>query len=179
MPGVRRESVADSNAPRRVAIRADIKRRIAAGQSDGEIRAAYVDDLRRVRPALARRATASASSCGALPVAALMLGGGGHLALALRRWSRQPRLAATAADEDAGRDARARRAMNGPTTATSSRRSATSCCGRSTTSRPSATAGNIDDETYARLHDDYTARAAAVLRALDGEPVELRRARRR
>ena len=34
-------------------------------------------------------------------------------------------------------------------------------------------AGNIDDATYARLHGDYTARAAAVLRALDGEPVEL------
>jgi tetratricopeptide (TPR) repeat protein len=30
-------------------------------------------------------------------------------------------------------------------------------------------AGNIDDETYARLHGDYTARAAAVLRELDGE----------
>jgi len=35
------------------------------------------------------------------------------------------------------------------------------------------TAGNIDDATYARLHGDYTARAAAVLRALDGDPVEL------
>jgi tetratricopeptide (TPR) repeat protein len=34
-------------------------------------------------------------------------------------------------------------------------------------------AGNIDDATYERLHGDYTARAAAVLRALDGEPVEL------
>ena len=34
-------------------------------------------------------------------------------------------------------------------------------------------AGAIDDATYARLHGDYTARAAAVLRALDGEPVEL------
>jgi tetratricopeptide (TPR) repeat protein len=33
-------------------------------------------------------------------------------------------------------------------------------------------AGNIDEETYARLHGDYTARAAGVLRALDGEPVE-------
>ena len=31
--------------------------------------------------------------------------------------------------------------------------------------------GNIDDETYERLHGDYTARAAAVLRALDGEEV--------
>ena len=28
------------------------------------------------------------------------------------------------------------------------------------------TAGNIDAESYARLHDDYTARAAAVIRAL-------------
>jgi tetratricopeptide (TPR) repeat protein len=34
-------------------------------------------------------------------------------------------------------------------------------------------AGDIDEETYARLHGDYTARAAGVLRALDGEPVEL------
>jgi tetratricopeptide (TPR) repeat protein len=33
-------------------------------------------------------------------------------------------------------------------------------------------AGNIDDATYGRLHGDYTARAAAVLRALDGEPAE-------
>ena len=33
-------------------------------------------------------------------------------------------------------------------------------------------AGNIDDATYDRLHGDYTARAAAVLRALDGEPIE-------
>jgi hypothetical protein len=32
-------------------------------------------------------------------------------------------------------------------------------------------AGNIDDGTYGRLHGDYTARAAAVLRALDGEQV--------
>src|SRR5262249_28564282 len=33
-------------------------------------------------------------------------------------------------------------------------------------------AGNIDDDTYERLHGDYTARAAAVLRALDGEKPE-------
>jgi hypothetical protein len=32
-------------------------------------------------------------------------------------------------------------------------------------------AGNIDDGTYERLHGDYTARAAAVLRALEGEPL--------
>ncbi|MGH8986356.1 MAG: hypothetical protein ACRDY6_21135, partial [Acidimicrobiia bacterium] len=36
-------------------------------------------------------------------------------------------------------------------------------------------AGGIDDESYARLHDDYTARAAAAIRALrdgvDARPV--------
>lgn len=30
-------------------------------------------------------------------------------------------------------------------------------------------AANIDDETYQRLHDDYTARASAVIRSLDGD----------
>lgn len=33
--------------------------------------------------------------------------------------------------------------------------------------------GNIDDATYERLHGDYTARAASVLRALDGETVDV------
>lgn len=33
--------------------------------------------------------------------------------------------------------------------------------------------GNIDDATFERLHGDYTARAATVLRALDGETVDL------
>jgi len=36
-------------------------------------------------------------------------------------------------------------------------------------------AGGIDDESYSRLHDDYTARAAAAIRALrdgvDARPV--------
>jgi cytochrome c-type biogenesis protein CcmH/NrfG len=32
--------------------------------------------------------------------------------------------------------------------------------------------GNVDDETYARLHADYTARAARVIHRLDGDPVE-------
>ena len=36
-------SVADSNAPTSTAIRADIRRRIADGQSDDEIRQSYVD----------------------------------------------------------------------------------------------------------------------------------------
>jgi cytochrome c-type biogenesis protein CcmH len=32
--------------------------------------------------------------------------------------------------------------------------------------------GNVDDDTYARLHADYTARAARVIHELDGDTVE-------
>ena len=37
-------------------------------------------------------------------------------------------------------------------------------------------AGEIDEQDYRVLHDDYTARAAAVLRALEGEPAPRRHA---
>ena len=97
-PTCESESVADSQSPASVAIRADIKRRIAAGESDGEIRAAYV-------AIYTQYVLLSPDSHGigllvwGAPVAALVLGGGG-LALALRRWSRQPRLESTPADEE-------------------------------------------------------------------------------
>jgi cytochrome c-type biogenesis protein CcmH len=103
-PTCESESVADSQAPAAAAIRADVKQRIAAGESDGEIKAAYV-------AIYTQYVLLSPDSHGigilvwGAPVAALILGGGG-LALALRRWSRQPRLAATVADEE--RVARAR-----------------------------------------------------------------------
>ena len=96
-PQCESQSVADSQSPSSVAIRADIKRRIAAGESDGEIRAAYV-------AIYTQYILLSPDSHGigiivwGAPVAALIIGGGG-LALALRRWGRQPRLAASAADE--------------------------------------------------------------------------------
>ncbi len=98
------QSVADSNASESRQIRADIPVRIQDGQSDAEIRAAYV----RVwgdRVLL----TPSNSGLGiivwAIPVLVLVLGGA-FILLALRRWSRTPRLAATADDEDLVRRAR-------------------------------------------------------------------------
>jgi cytochrome c-type biogenesis protein CcmH len=89
-------SVADSPSPTAKAIYDDVRRRVDAGESDGSIRAFYVSRYGEwvlLRP--------QASGVGALvwilPVGALLLGAGG-LALAFRRWRRQPVMAAT--DED-------------------------------------------------------------------------------
>lgn len=83
-------SVADSPSRTGRDIRADIRRRIAAGQGDAEIRRAYVDRFGEwilLRP--------SARGVGALvwllPVLAVVVAAGG-LALALHRWQRQPAL---------------------------------------------------------------------------------------
>jgi cytochrome c-type biogenesis protein CcmH len=92
------ESVAESHAPESRAIRAGIRERIADGKSDREIRDSYVE-------AYGERILLTPDSGGlgviawGVPVVLLVLGAGG-IALALRRWSRTPRLAATAADEE-------------------------------------------------------------------------------
>lgn len=92
------ESVADSNAPESRAIRVDVVRRIRAGQSDTEIRDAYV--------AIYGEHVLLTPSNGGLgviawgvPVIAIVLGAAG-ITFALRRSSRSPRLAATAADAE-------------------------------------------------------------------------------
>ena len=103
-PTCESESVANSQSLASVAMRADIKRRIGAGESDGEIRAAYVEIYTQY-VLLSPDSHGIGLFVWGAPVAALILGGGG-LAIALRRWGRQPRLAATAADE--ARVARAR-----------------------------------------------------------------------
>ncbi|HEV8623339.1 MAG TPA: cytochrome c-type biogenesis protein CcmH [Acidimicrobiia bacterium] len=89
-------SIADSHSPTAESIKEDIRRRVDAGESDAAIKAHYVDSYGEwilLRP--------KASGVGALvwilPVSALLLAGGG-LALAFRRWRRQPAMAAT--DED-------------------------------------------------------------------------------
>jgi len=89
-------SIADSHSPTAEAIKEDIRRRVDAGESDAAIKRHYIDSYGEwilLRP--------DASGVGALvwvlPVGALLLAGGG-LALAFRRWRRQPALAAT--DED-------------------------------------------------------------------------------
>jgi len=88
--------VADSPSETAKAIFDDIRRRVDAGESDGAIRAHYVGSYGQwilLRP--------PTSGMGAvvwvLPVTALLLGAGG-LALAFRRWRREPARAAT--DED-------------------------------------------------------------------------------
>ncbi len=79
-------SVADSPSPTARAISVDIRRRIDAGESDGEIRQAYVD--RYGEWVLLEPAGAGLGAVvWALPVAALILAGGG-LVLAFRRWRR-------------------------------------------------------------------------------------------
>jgi len=103
------ESVADSNAPESRAIRLDVTKRIRAGQNDEEIRDAYV--------AIYGEHVLLTPSNGGLgviawgvPVVALVIGGAG-IVLAIRRWSRAPRLAATAEDTEVVDRARHRSAL--------------------------------------------------------------------
>ncbi len=98
------QSVADSNSAEARGMRVEIPQFIARGMSDAQIRAYYVgrygDKMQEI-PAN--------SGIGLVvwlvPAIALVLGLGG-IALLLRRWSRQPRLAATADDEAVVRHAR-------------------------------------------------------------------------
>ena len=60
-------SVADSQAPTSRAIRADIKRRIAAGQSDAEIRQAYVDHYGETILLAPQDSGLEPASCGCCP----------------------------------------------------------------------------------------------------------------
>jgi cytochrome c-type biogenesis protein CcmH/NrfF len=99
-------SVADSSTSSARAIRADLSRRTAAGQSDAQIRQTYIDrygDSILLKP--------SGSGLGllvwGLPVVALIVGGAG-LAFALARWRRTPRLVASDEDEALVRQSRGR-----------------------------------------------------------------------
>jgi cytochrome c-type biogenesis protein CcmH len=90
-------SVAESSTASARQTRRDIEARLRRGESGDEIRQVYVDRFGEsilLKP--------SSDGIGvlvwALPVIALLVGAGG-LALALRRWQRQPRLVATDADE--------------------------------------------------------------------------------
>ena len=91
-------SVADSSTPSARAIRRDLRRQVKAGRSDEDIRQSYVD---RYGEAILLQPEGSGLGflVWGLPAVALVLGAGG-VVLALRRWSRQPRLHATDADEE-------------------------------------------------------------------------------
>ena len=91
------QSVADSNAPESRAIRADIPVRIRAGESDAEIRAAYVR-LYGGRVLLTPSNGGIDLVAWVLPTIAVLLGLCG-IGYALWKWSRTPRLRASARDE--------------------------------------------------------------------------------
>ena len=90
-------SVAESQAPTSRAIRADIKRRIAQGQSDAEIRQAYVEDYGE-SILLSPRDSGISLIVWVLPVVVLALGATG-IVFALRRNRGEPHLHPTDADE--------------------------------------------------------------------------------
>ena len=90
-------SVADSQAPTSRAIRSDIKRRIAAGQSDEQIRQAYIDkygDSMLLSP----QDSGVSLLVWILPIVVVALGATG-IVFALRRNRDQPHLHASEADE--------------------------------------------------------------------------------
>lgn len=90
-------SVADSSTASARISRRDIERRLRRGESADSIRQAYVD--RYGESVLLKPASDGVGVVvWALPVVILVVGAGGLL-IALRRWQRQPRLEATAADE--------------------------------------------------------------------------------
>lgn len=106
-------SVADSPSPTARAIAEDIRRRVGAGETDAEIRQAYVD---RYGEWILLEPTGSGfgALAWALPVAGLVLGAGA-LALAFRRWRRESASAPTDADRALVAQARAGRgAEEGP-----------------------------------------------------------------
>jgi len=90
-------SVADSQAPTSRAIRADIKRRIASGESDDEIRRAYVESYGE-SILLTPEESGVSLLVWILPIVVVALGATG-IVFALRRNRDQPHLHATEADE--------------------------------------------------------------------------------
>jgi cytochrome c-type biogenesis protein CcmH len=97
-PDCESQSIAQSSTDVARAARDDIRRRVAAGQSDAEIRQAYID---KFGPSILLKPESGGLGIlvWGLPAAALVLGIGG-LAIALRRWRREPHLRATQADRE-------------------------------------------------------------------------------
>ena len=91
-------SVADSPSDTARAMAADVRRRVDAGESDEEIRRAYVERYGEWI-LLEPPASGFGAVVWALPMAVLVLAAG-VLALAFRRWRRQPALAASDADRE-------------------------------------------------------------------------------
>ena len=91
------EALAESNAPEARAMKAEIPELIDDGLSDDEVKQHYVD-IWGERILLNPESDGIGLIAWGLPVIAIVLGAAG-IAFALRRWSNQPRLAATTDDE--------------------------------------------------------------------------------
>jgi cytochrome c-type biogenesis protein CcmH len=89
-------SVADSPSSTARAITEDVRRRVDGGQADGQILQAYVDRYGEWI-LLSPRSAGAGVVVWALPVAAVVIAAGA-LALAFRRWRREPTTPATDAD---------------------------------------------------------------------------------
>lgn len=104
-PDCEGQSIAQSSTATARAARADIRERVEAGESDAEIRQAFIDkfgDSILLKP----ESGGIGIVVWGLPVVVLILGGGG-LVFALRRWRREPHLHATEADVKLVEDTRA------------------------------------------------------------------------
>jgi len=98
------EALAESNAPEARAMKTDIRELIADGRSDAEITQIQVGRYGE-RILLNPEDSGIGLVAWGLPVVVL-IGGAAGIVVALRRWSNQPRLTASAADEDVVREAR-------------------------------------------------------------------------
>jgi cytochrome c-type biogenesis protein CcmH len=95
-PTCRGESVADSNALTSREIRADIADRVEAGQTDDEIRAAYVS-VYGADVQLTPSSSGVAGLVWAIPVVVIVVAGAG-LVVVFRRWKAEGERSATDAD---------------------------------------------------------------------------------
>ncbi|MCU1429364.1 MAG: uncharacterized protein JWL83_3364 [Actinomycetia bacterium] len=95
-PDCEGESIANSQTAAAIAIRADVRRRIARGETDAQIRAYYVERYPDIN--LQPGSSGINLLIWAAPVLALVAGFGG-IVMMLQRAKRQPRLTATADDE--------------------------------------------------------------------------------
>ena len=108
-----------------------------------------------------------------------MLGAGG-LVLALRRWRASPGSSPPTPTRSSSREERARVVTDERATDGGSEEEREFLLRSLDDLEAERAAGNIDDETYQRLHDDYTARAAIAVRAMrDGRTRGARRPRHR
>lgn len=104
-PDCEGQSIAQSSTATARAARADIRDRVEAGESDADIRQAFIDkfgDSILLKP----ESGGIGVLVWGLPIAVFILGAGG-LVLALRRWRREPHLHATEADRKLVEDTRA------------------------------------------------------------------------